>query len=155
MDGNPEKAARAARDGIGKGYRNPKLLTMLAESLVRAGARPGDAEFAEAQKALEEVISTRPRDAGARISLGKLYLLSNRVHEAVAELEGARDLDPRSPAVYSSLAKAYRMNGDSQRSQEALNALEKFNQQEADRIASAPGDSRANYAGAAPSSNRR
>ena len=155
MDGNLEKATRDARDGISRGYRNPNLLTMLAESLTRAGARPGDPEFAEAQKVLEEVISTQPRDAGARTSLGKLYLLTNRVHDAIAQLEVARDLDPRSPAVYSSLAKAYRLNGDSQRRQEALTALEKFNQQEADRIASAPGDRRASYAGVAPSSNHR
>lgn len=150
MDGNPEKAVRDARAGLSRGYRDPSLLTILAEALMMSGAFPGEADFAEAQKLLEEVVSLRPRDAGARAWLGKLYLLAGRIHEAITQLEVARDLDPRSPGAYASLAKAYRLNGDAQRSQQALTTLEKINQQEADKIASAPGDRRANYAGSAP-----
>ena len=153
IDGDPEKAMRDAREGISRGYRSPNLMSMLAEALIRSGARPGDAEFSEAQKVLEGVVSERPRDANARTSLGKLYLLTGRVQDAITQLEVACKLEPRSSAVYASLAKAYRQNGDARQSQNALTTLEKLNQQAADKIASAPGDHRANYAGAGSASD--
>lgn len=145
--GNPGDAAKAARQGVGKGFDNPALLTVLAEALIRAGARPGDAEFSEAQTSLEKALSLRPQDANTQLQLGKVYLIANRVSDAIARIEAARELAPTSESVYSSLARAYQRHGDVQKASDALNTLAKLNQASAERIGSAPGDRKANYAG--------
>jgi predicted Zn-dependent protease len=144
--GNPAKAAESAREGVGKGYDNPTLLTILGESLIRIGVRPGEPGFAEAQSSLEKAVAVRPADANAQISLGKLYLLADRPGDAVVHLEKARDLDSENPSVYASLAKAYQRHGDLLLAHEALVTLEKINQAQAERISSAPGDHRVSYA---------
>jgi tetratricopeptide (TPR) repeat protein len=145
--GNPTAAVNAARQGVGKGFQNPALLTVLAEALMRAGARPGDAEFAEAQTSLEKALSLRPQDANTQLQLGKVYLIANRLLDAIARLEAARELAPTNESVYSSLARAYQRHGDAQKANDALNTLAKLNQSSAERIGSAPGDGKANYAG--------
>ena len=146
LAGNPADAAKAARQGIGKGFDNPALLTVLAEALIRGGIRPGDAEFAEARASLEKAISLRPQDANTELQMGKVYLMANRLSDAIARLEAARELAPTSEAVYSSLATAYRRHGDVDKANDALNALAKLNESSAERIGTAPGDRKANYA---------
>ncbi len=143
--GNPEEAVKAARAGIAKGYENPVLLTILGEALIRSGVRPGEAGFAEAQIALEKAVAKNPRDPGAEISLGKVYLMSDRLPEAIAHLEKARDLKPDNPSVYANLANAYRRRGDTKETGKALETLAKLNQAQAERISSAPGDRKAAY----------
>ena len=145
--GNPAGAVKAARDGVGKGFYNPALLTILGEALIRAGARPGDAEFTEAQTSLEKAISLRPQDANTQLQLGKVYLMANRLPDAIARLEAARELAPTSEAVCSSLARAYQRHGDLEKASDALNTLANLNQSSAERIRSATGDRKANYAG--------
>jgi tetratricopeptide (TPR) repeat protein len=147
LAGNPSDAANLAREGIGKGIQNPALLTVLGEALIRTGARPGEAEFTEAQSSLEKATSLRPQDANSQLQLGKVYLSANRLTEAIARLEAARELAPTSEAVYSSLAKAYRRHGDAEKASNAMNVLSKLNQATAERIGAAPGDRKANYAG--------
>jgi tetratricopeptide (TPR) repeat protein len=144
--GNPAKAAESAREGVGKGYDNPTLLTILGESLIRIGVRPGEPGFAEAQSSLEKAVAVRPADENAQISLGKLYLLADRLGDAVVHLEKARDLDSENPSVYASLAKAYQRHGDLLLAHEALVTLEKINKAQAERISSAPGDHKVSYA---------
>jgi len=146
--GDPAEAARAAREGINKGFQSSTLLTILGEARMRAGVHPGEADFGEAQSALEKAVATQPRDANSRTSLGKLYLLANRKADAIVELEKARELSPENPAVYAPLAKAYQRNGDAQKAQEALARLTLLNQAQADKIASAPADRKAGYSGA-------
>lgn len=146
--GNPQAAARAAREGIRKRYEHPVLLAILGESLIRSGARPGDADFSEAQAALEKSVAMNSRNPSAQVSLGNLYLMADRPADAIAHLERARQLEPSNPAVYASLAKAYERRGDSEHAQQALATLAKLNQEQADKIASAPGDRKAGYAGA-------
>jgi len=143
--GNPTEATRWAREGINKGFENPTLLTILGEALLRSGARAGEAEFVEAQAALEKAIAMRPGDADAQTSLGKLHLAAGRTADAIAHLEKARELDPGSPSVYASLAKAYQRQGHTQQAQEALAELAKLNKAQAEKISSAPGDRKVSY----------
>ncbi len=143
--GNPEEAAKAARAGIGHGYENPVLLTILGEALIRSGARPGETGFAEAQLALEKAVAKNPRDPSAEISLGRVYLMADRLPEAIAHLEKARDLKPDNPSVYANLANAYRRRGNTKEAGEALEILSKLNQAQAERISSAPGDRKISF----------
>jgi predicted Zn-dependent protease len=122
-------------------------LTILGEALIRSGVSQGQAEFAEAQAALEKAVTQRPNDPASQIALGKLYLTAGRLADAIAHLETARQLEPGRPTIYANLAKAYQRHGDAQQAQDALAVLEKLNREQADRIRSAPGDRKAGYGG--------
>lgn len=140
-------AIRSAREGVKQGFENPALLTILGDALIRSGVSPGQAEFAEAQAALEKAVAQRPNDPASRIALGRLYLTAGRLADAIAHLETARQLEPGRPTIYANLAKAYQRHGDAQQAQDALAVLEKLNREQADRIRSAPGDRKASYGG--------
>jgi len=145
--GKIDGAIRSAREGVTQGYENPALLTILGEALMRSGVSPGQPEFAEAQTALERAVSLRLNDPAAQIALGNIYLSAGRLEDSIAHLEIARQFEPGRPSIYANLAKAYQRHGDLQLAQQALATLEKINQQEADRISSAPGDRKLGYAG--------
>jgi predicted Zn-dependent protease len=147
LAGEIEEAIRYAREGISKGSQNPLLLTVLGQALVRSGIVPGQPEFNEAQTALEKAVAERPSDPGSQIALGQIYLAAGRLEDAVTHLEKARKMRPSQPSIYASLAKAYQRRGEVQQAQEALATLETLNQAQAERIRSAPGDSKMSYGG--------
>lgn len=147
FEGDVTQATQAAREGIKHGFKGPILLTLLGESLLRAGATPGQAEFGEAQAALEQAVAERPNDPSSQIALGQLYLASGRSAEAIAHLQKAKQLQPDRPVVYANLAKAYQRQGDEQGAQQALATLEKLNLAHAEQIRSAPGDRKMSYGG--------
>jgi predicted Zn-dependent protease len=145
--GEVNGAIRSAREGVKQGYENPALLTILGEALIRSGVSPDQLEFREARAALEKAVMQRPNDPASQIALGNLYLAVGRLEDAIAHLEIARQFEPGNSSVYANLAKAYQRHGDVQLAQQALATLEKFNQEQADRIRSAPGDRKLSYAG--------
>jgi tetratricopeptide (TPR) repeat protein len=147
FDGNVSGAAQSARAGVSKGFQSPVLLTILGEALLRSGASPGQRDFDEAQTALEKAVAERPNDASSQIALGQIYFLAGRLDDAIAHLEKAREMKPGQPSVYASLAKAYQRRGESQKAQDALAILAQLNQQQAERIRSAPGDRKMSYGG--------
>jgi hypothetical protein len=87
FEGEVLEAVRAAREGVKKGHHDYVLLTLLGEALLRSGISPGQAEFKEAQEALEQSAAERPNFAGSQLALGKLALLDNRMDDAIAHLE--------------------------------------------------------------------
>ena len=138
FEGEVLGAVRAAREGVKKGHH---------EALLRSGISPGQPEFREAQEALEQSAAERPNFAGSQLALGKLALLDNRMDDAIAHLETARELNPNDASVYSNLAAAYRRRGDLQQAQNMLAVLAKLNQAQAEKFRSAPEDQKAGYAG--------
>jgi Flp pilus assembly protein TadD len=72
--------------------------------------------------------------------------MAGRLEDAIAHLEKANQLEPGDPSVYANLAKAYQRHGDVQRARDALATLQKLNQEQAERIGSAPGDRKLGYA---------
>jgi tetratricopeptide (TPR) repeat protein len=146
MEGNVAEAVRVAHEGIRKGNQHFMLLALYGEAVMRSGVEPGTQEFARAHAALEQAVSEHPTYPGARISLGKLYLMEDRLNDAVTQLNAARELDPRNPAVYSNLAAAYRQRGETEHAEEMLAVLARLNQEQVERIRSAPGDRKAGYA---------
>lgn len=149
FEGNVPETIRSAREGISKGHDNFMLLTLLGEASLRSGISPGQPEFEQARQALEKAVAERANYPSSQLALGKLYLVENRIHDAIVHLEIARQLDSGNPSVYSSLAAAYRKQGDLQKAHDALATLAKLNAAQAEKIRSAPGDRRASYAGAA------
>ena len=123
-------AIAEAREAIAKGKDNYILLSILGEALIRSSVNPGEPGFAEAQAALEKSVAERPSYSRSHISLGKLYLMAGRADDAIAQLEQARALDPRNPAVYSYLASAYRNKGDIAKAKSALAMLAQLNQEQ-------------------------
>jgi predicted Zn-dependent protease len=147
FSGEVDGAIRSAHEGMKQGYENPALLTILGQALIRSGVTPGQPEFTEAQSALEKAATQRPHDPAAQIALGEIYLAAGRAEDAIAHLEIARQFEPGRSSIYANLAKAYQRHGDVHLAQEALATLEKLNQDQADRISSAPGDRKLGYAG--------
>ena len=146
LEGDVAKAVRIAREAVRKGDQDYRLLTLLGEALLRSGIAPGDAEFKEAQEALEKSVAERPNYAGSQLALGKLALLDNHIDDAIAHLETARELNPNDASVYSNLATAYRRRGDLQKAQDVLAVLASLNQAQAERFRSARGDQKPGYA---------
>jgi Flp pilus assembly protein TadD len=70
-------------------------------------------------------------------------LLDGQLDAAVEHLETGRRLSPRNPAVYSLLATAYRKSGRLDQGEAMLAILAKLNQEQAQKIRTAPGDRRA------------
>ncbi len=147
FEGDVSQAVRTAREGVKKGHHNYILLTLLGEALLRSGIAPAQPEFAEARDALEKSVGERPNYAGSQLALGKLYLLENRLDDAILRLESAKQLNLNNAAVYSNLATAYRRRGDLQQAHNMLQVLANLNQAQAEKIRAAPGGSKAGYAG--------
>lgn len=145
LGGDISGAVRVAREGVRAGRSDYLLLTFLGQALLRSGAVPGSADFAEARAALEKAVTARPNYADSQLTLAKVYLLENRPQDAVAQLETARELEPRSAAVYANLATVYRRLGNVQQAEQALAVLHEINDEQVARIANSPGDRKAGY----------
>ena len=141
--GNLAEAIRVARTATAEGKQDYQLLAILGEALIRVGASPGQVEFEEARNALEKSVATRPDYASSQIGLGHVYLLDGRLEPAIERLEVGRRLSPQNPAVYSLLAVAYRKSGRPGQAEEMLTILAQLNQEQAQRIRTAPADSKA------------
>ncbi|HEX3437956.1 MAG TPA: tetratricopeptide repeat protein [Pseudacidobacterium sp.] len=119
-------AIRTAREGISNGHHSYVLQDLLAEVLIHSGVTPGQAECAEARSLLENAVAQKPDYSTAQIALGKLYLMEGRLDDAVVHLETGRRLEPENPAIYSSLANAYRRLGEEQKARQMLDELGKL-----------------------------
>ncbi len=117
--------------------KDATLNYLLADVLMRGGAAPGEARFAEARALLVKAVALEPGLAVAYGELGKLDLRAGRTDDAIAELEkGVRD-DPADRTSLYQLVLAYRRAG---RTQDAARvaaqlsaAVERDRTQEAER----------------------
>jgi predicted Zn-dependent protease len=141
--GNLAEVIRVARTATAEGKQDYQLLAILGEALIRAGASPGQVEFVEARDALEKSVAARPNYASSQIGLGHVDLLDGRPEAAIEHLEAGRRLSPQNPAVYTLLAAAYRKSGRPGQAEVMLTILAQLNQEQAQRIRTAPGDSKA------------
>jgi tetratricopeptide (TPR) repeat protein len=83
----------------------------LGKALLQLSASPDAAERSEAESALERSVRLNGSFAPARAELGRLYLTTRRVDEAVAMLEKALELDPQDQATCAHLGTAYLRQG--------------------------------------------
>jgi tetratricopeptide (TPR) repeat protein len=144
-EGKIEDAVRTAREGMAAGNNDYMLLAIFGEALIRSGVAPGEAGFREAEAALEKAVAQKPNYSSSQISLGKIYLMEGRVEEAISHLDIGRTLKADDPAVYATLATAYRRQGEQHKAEEMLAILARLNQEQAARIGAAAGDRRSAY----------
>lgn len=137
-EGNIPAAIDSARRGAKRFADSYVLLQLLGEALIHSGVNPGQPEFAEARSALEKSVSLHPNYSRSQIALGKLYLLENRLDDAIARFEFARQLEPANTSIYSHLATAYRRRGNAQEAQKMLSILATLNDEQAAKIRSGP-----------------
>jgi predicted Zn-dependent protease len=117
------EALSLIRKGIESGHRDYQMLALLGTVLMQAGAVPGQPGFTEAREALVASVAANPGYSTSQIALGKLYLMEGRAGDAVAHLEAGQRLEPRNPAVYTSLARAYRELGEHEKAKDSLAKL--------------------------------
>jgi predicted Zn-dependent protease len=117
------QALSLIRKGIESGHRDYQMLALLGTVLMQTGVVPGQPGFREARAALAASVVANPGYSTSQIALGKLYLVEGRTSDAVAHLEVGQRLEPRNPAVYTSLARAYRQLGEHEKAQESLAKL--------------------------------
>jgi tetratricopeptide (TPR) repeat protein len=120
------EALSLIRKGIESGHRDYQMLALLGTVLMQSGVLPRQPEFAEAREALVSSVTANPRYSTSQIALGKLYLMEGRAGDAVSHLEVGRELEPQNPAVYTSLARAYRQLGEREKAQQSLSKLEEL-----------------------------
>ena len=116
-------ALTLAREGIKAGHRDYQMLSLLGTILMHEGAAPGQPAFLEAHAALEASVAANPTFSTSQIALGKLYLMEGKASDAVDHLEIGRRLEPGNPAVYTSLARAYRELGERDKAQASIATL--------------------------------
>lgn len=120
--GRLDEAVELLREQLRKSPQQPSLNHMLAQSLLKQGAEPGQAAFEEALRALEISIKSDPNKARPRVTLGQLYLKSGKTAAAIAQLERAVELDPSDSTARYQLAMAFLKAG---RKDEAAALVEK------------------------------
>lgn len=147
LDGDIPGTIREARQGIQKDPDNFFLLSILGQALIRNGVRPGQAEFTEAQNALQKSVAQRPDYWVSQLALGTLDQMAGHLDEAMAHLEAARRLSPSNPAAYSQLAIVYRKRGDMKNAEKMLRVLATLNQQQAAQYKLAEPGHMASYLG--------
>lgn len=118
-DDDLKGANRLLDQAIHAGRSDYRMLSLLGTVLLDEGVAPGDPRFPEAQSALEESARERPDFSATQIALGKIDLMLGQYREAVQHLEAGRALEPDNPAVYTSLAVAYRHLGEREKASQA------------------------------------
>jgi len=103
--------------------QNPVLNFMLADTLVRKGADPGDPAFTRAVGLLQQSLKSEANLAQSHALLGKLLLKQGRMEDAVIQLEAAVHLQGTDRTALNQLLTAYRRLGrtaDADRTSAAL-----------------------------------
>jgi len=129
-DGRIREATQRVLAMVAAGNRDYQTLSLVGTVLLHAGAAPGDPGFLQAQAVLEEAARSNPEFSATQIALGRIYILEERYREAVEHLEIGRRLEPRNPAVYSNLARAYHHLGNDAKSREMHAQLSRLLAQE-------------------------
>lgn len=127
-EGHVPQALQSARAGLQLAPSNPALQLLLGLALLRSGAVPGDAEFAQAGRALRLAAALRPQNPQVQLALGRWDLLAGRLSAALWHLQTALQLWPSNPAVYPPLAVAYRQLHHPRQAQKVLAQLANLNQ---------------------------
>lgn len=130
-DNQLAKASQIARDGIRAGHDDYQMLGLLGTVLLRNGAVPGSPEFNEAKSVLQESVTANPDFSSSQLALGKAYLMEREFDHAIEHLKIAERIEPLNPAVYPSLASAYRGIGDTAGARECTSRLGSLLQEKA------------------------
>jgi len=105
-------AIRILREKLTERPSDATLNYLLADTLIRTGAEPGQPAFNEAVSLLNKTLLLEPGFQKAHISLGKLYLRASRLEDASKQLREAIRIDPRDRSAIYQLMLLFRRNGN-------------------------------------------
>lgn len=129
-----DESIQFVREQLQKNPDDANGYYILAQALLRKGAQPGDAMFAEVQTSLEKCVRIAPRFDQGHGLLGKVYSQLNKTQLAIKELETALKLQPDNRVAIYQLMLAYETTGrdkDAATMQERLRAtIEKERKEE-------------------------
>jgi tetratricopeptide (TPR) repeat protein len=114
QEGRIDEAIGETRKQLAGHPNEAGALFMLAQALLRKGAHAGDAEFAEAQSALEKSVGLDAQSDQAHALLGKVYQELGKTAPAIRELETARRLNSANRVALYQLMLAYGTAGREQ-----------------------------------------
>ena len=123
--GRPEDAAASLRSRLKSDPDNALLHFLLADTLMRGGAEPGQPAFNEARHALDRCLTLSPEQSRPYALLGKLYRRAGETGKAVAALESALRIDPSNRQALQQLMLLLRQAG---RADEAAGLAERLRQ---------------------------
>ncbi len=108
---NLRKAEAVVRERLRKNPNDAFLHYLLAETLLRKGANPGSAEFAEALRSAQRAVQLQNKFALGRDVLGRLYLQQGKIEEAIQQSRLAFEQDPTDQTALYHLITALRKGG--------------------------------------------
>ncbi|NQV87225.1 MAG: sulfotransferase [Woeseiaceae bacterium] len=117
LDGKIDDAIELYRDVLKKNPGNVNAMQYLAGAYWQEKKRPDDAEAL-----LRRAVHIAPDFARAWMTLGALFMDTNKFIEAIAAFEKATKLEPRNPDAWSGLGNA---NGRAMYPEKAIEAFEK------------------------------
>jgi tetratricopeptide (TPR) repeat protein len=109
--GDPAASIRILRAQLARNPKSAKTMALLARSLLQTTRSPGDAQFEEARKLLENSLALQPSDARAAALLGKCYFAGGDLARAIGMLDRALRLDPDDRTSAYQLMMCYRRTG--------------------------------------------
>jgi Flp pilus assembly protein TadD len=103
QDDHSAEAIQILRSKIDERPQDATLHFLLADTFIRAGAEPGQAQFDEAVRLLEKTVDLSPAFEKARVLLGKQYVRASRPQDAVQQFREAVRLDPHDRSALNQL----------------------------------------------------
>ena len=106
------EAIRILRQKLSERPSDATLNYLLADTLIRTGAEPGQPAFKEAVSLLNKTLLVEPGFQKAHVLLGKLYLRESRLEDAAKQLREAIRIDPHDRSAIYQLMLLFRRNGN-------------------------------------------
>jgi len=113
QENKPEESVKIVKQRLAAAPDDATLNYLLAELLIRTGAKPGSASFQEAEKVAERAVHTNPEFAPALDVLTELYLRSGKAALAEHTARLALKSDPSDQSALYHLIVCLRSRGDS------------------------------------------
>ena len=123
----PDEALDAFNEELRVSPNHARAMIQIAQEVLKRG------DLEAALRWAIQAVQIAPRNYVGRRTLGQIKLERNDVPGAIAELEAAVKLEPDSPSVHYTLARAYQRAGraaDARRERAAFSRLERLQQEQ-------------------------
>jgi tetratricopeptide (TPR) repeat protein len=112
----------------------PEAYYFLTEALIQQGVEPGTPAFERARQAIDRALSLDSNLPYAYLDRAKLALRAQATDRAIADLEQARTLDPKSRSIAYLLAQTYQRKGAQSKAEELFSSVKDSSEQEAEQF---------------------
>jgi tetratricopeptide (TPR) repeat protein len=129
--GDLEGALQAFQQAGDLGSKAPEAYYFLAEALIQKGVEPGTPSFERASQAIDKALSLDSNLPYAYLDRAKLALRADATDQAIADLERAQALDPKSRSIAYVLAQAYQRKGETAKAEALFASVKESSETEA------------------------